>query len=1040
MSDGPQLKKLLSFFARHPTAPNLILILMIACGLVASSSINRQFFPDFGLDYITISIAWPGASARDVDSTIIQAVEPTVRFLNGVKNVSSVSYEGLATTTVEFFAGHDMQLALSEVETAITQLQTLPAESERPLIKKIQRYETISKLVISGHKAEKDIKRYAKLIRDRFLNLGVENVTLKGARDDLVLIEVLPEALHKYNLSINEIATRVRTLSVNVPGGEISDGQKQIRSVGQKTQAIEFENLEIKSLPGGQKLFLKNLADVYESVDENSIQYFRNGLPAIEIDIQRSRKTDALEISKLVTKELIKLRKEIPPNLNLEQYDVKAESIKERINLLIFNGVTGLLLVLIVLFLFMRFRVAIWIAVGIPASLLATLAMMELSNQTVNMVSLFGMIMAIGIVVDDAIVVGEHADFKNSQGFDPMESAILGASNMAVPVISSTLTTIAAFIPLFIISGIMGQIISAIPFVVVTVLLASLLECFLVLPFHLGNSFRKPESNSALTRLVAGNDLKFNNFKNTKFKHFVEAAVNNRYSTISISISLLILSFALVLGGRVGYQFFPSPEPNMIFANLKMLPGSSREETELAVLRLESALYDAVSNLGYESNNVTMSLGVVGANIGTTSKQRSSSTDVLGGIIVELISSDKRTFKAVDLIKEWRKQTGWPIGVDNLTFEGQRSGPPGGDLDIRIAGSSEIDTAQLKKVAIEVAELAKRYPGISNVDDDLPLGKPEILVSVSERGLSMGYTTSLVANQVRNYVDGIVATRFARGDEEVKVKLKLKASDLQNDFLQGVYLKGPEGKITTLKTVVNLSQQNGFMRIKRENGIKEVSVTADIDESITRLDYIRDALMKDGLNDIVTSNNLELRFDGRAREQRETSDDMKKGAFLGLILIYVILAWVFSSYTRPLVVISAIPFGFIGAVFGHLLLGFDLTMLSFFAILGLSGILINDSIVLVRTIDERAKSEPIEEAVINGSCDRLRAVVLTSATTIGGLTPLLFEKSLQAQFLIPMAITMVFGIAAATLIILLLIPSLILSLEDFKKVFRRNQS
>ena len=304
---------------------------MIACGLVASSSINRQFFPDFGLDYITISIAWPGASASDVDSTIIQAVEPTVRFLNGVKNVSSVSYEGLATTTVEFFAGHDMQLALSEVEAAITQLQTLPAESERPLIKKIQRYETISKLVISGYKAEKDIKRYAKLIRDRFLNLGVENVTLKGARDDLVLIEVLPEALHKYNLSINEIATRVRTLSVNVPGGEISDGQKQIRSVGQKTQAIEFENLEIKSLPGGQKLFLKNLADVYESADENSIQYFRNGLPAIEIDIQRSRKTDALEISKLVKKELIKLRKEIPSNLNLEQYDVKAESIKERI-------------------------------------------------------------------------------------------------------------------------------------------------------------------------------------------------------------------------------------------------------------------------------------------------------------------------------------------------------------------------------------------------------------------------------------------------------------------------------------------------------------------------------------------------------------------------------------------------------------------------------------------------------------------------------------------------------------------------------------
>ncbi len=1010
---------------------------MIGCGVVASTSINRQFFPDFGLDYVTISIEWPGASANDVDASIAQAVESSVRFLNGVKNVSSVSYEGLSYTAVEFFADHDMQLALSEVESAVSQLQTLPSESERPIIKKVQRYETVSKLVIWGDATEKEIKKNAKLIRDRFLALGVENVTLRGLRKDLVLVEISPDAIHKYKLSINEIADRIRMLSIDMPAGEILGGQKQIRSVGQKTHAKDFKELEIRSLPGGQKLLLKNLAEVSESFEDDAVQYFRNEFPAIEIDIQRSTKTDALEISNLVKKELIDLQKIMPSNINLEEYDVKAESIRERINLLIFNGVSGLVLVLIVLFLFMRFRVAVWIAIGIPASLLATIAMMQISGQTVNMVSLFGMIMAIGIVVDDAIVVGEHADYHSSSGLEPMDAAILGASSMAIPVISSTLTTIAAFIPLFIISGIMGQIISAIPFVVVTVLIASLLECFLVLPFHLGNSFRKTERKSILTEVTNKNNKRFQNLKNNKFKFWMKKSIQNRYSILAIWISLFILSLSLIVGGRVGYQFFPSPEPNMIYANLKMLPGSSRAETKAVVLRLEKSLSDAVAVMGHQPDVLKMSLGIVGANAGND-KQDSSSTDVLGGVIVELISSDKRSFRSDELIKEWRNQTGWPEGIDNLTFVSQRSGPPGKDLDIRISGAPEIETRQLKNIAIEVADLTKRYPGTSNVDDDLPFGKPEILASVSERGLSMGYSTSLVASQVRSHIDGIVATRFTRSDEEVGVKLKLKLRDTENDFLQNIYLKSPDGIISTLKTVVDLKQESGFLRIKRENGVKEVSITADIDESITRLDYIQDALFKDGLNEIVESSNLKLRYDGRAREQKETSEDMIRGAILGLILIYIILAWVFSSYARPIVVISVIPFGLIGTVLGHLVLGFDLTILSFFAIIGLSGILINDSIVLVRRIDERAQHESLEDAVVNGSCDRLRAVVLTSATTIGGLTPLLFEKSLQAQFLIPMAITMVFGIAFATFIILFLIPSLILSLEDLKKVMSRS--
>ncbi len=1033
MSPAPSDRGWIARFARHPTAANLLLALMFICGLAALTQINRQFFPDFGIDMVTVTIAWPGASAADVDQNIVQAVEPELRFLDGVKKITASSYEGVASITVEFEPGYAMQQALSDVESAVGQVRTLPEDAERPEIRRIVRYETVSRLVISGPFPEHSLKVHAKRIRDDLLERGIDRVDLYGAREEEIWVEVRPEILRQLDLRLADIAERIRATSEDVPAGELAGGERQVRSVGLLREARELAAVEVKALPDGRRIALGDIAAVSESFREGDQRAVRLGNPAIELEIKRAIATDALTVAETVRTYVAELNASLPPELVVEEYDVRAKSIRQRIELLINNGLGGLLLVLIVLFAFLNARVAVWVAIGIPASLLATVAIMLASGQTINMISLFGMMMAIGIVVDDAIVVGEHAETRFRGGLPALEAAIVGARRMAAPVASSTLTTVAAFLPLFMISGIMGQIISAIPFVVVAVLVASLVECFLVLPSHLHHALRAPARGGRLARLRARLDDGFAQFRERRFRPFAARAMRNRYATVAIAIAALIVAVGAVVGGRVGYQFFPSPEPDRIYANLEMVAGTAREETREALLEVERALYRAAGELVEDPRElVVMSLGKVGTTVGGRhGAALSASSDTLAGLVVELESSENREVLAREVIAAWREAVITPPGVETLTFEGARSGPPGGDMDVRLRGGSITD---LKAAAGEVAALLSRYAGVSDIDDDLPYGKPEIVLTVNDRGRALGFTTTDVARQVRDAIDGAVAKRFPRDDEEVWVRVQFAREAVGNDVLDSLYLRAPGGAEVPLKAVVDFEDALGFARIKREDGKREVAVNAEIDMRATRPGQIRQALLGDGLTDIAARYELGYEFAGRAEEQRETNADMLLGSVLGLVLIYVILAWVFSSYTRPLVVMSVIPIGFVGAVLGHWVWSFDLTILSIFAILGLSGIVINDSIVLVTTIDERMRSETPFDAVLNGSCDRLRAVILTSATTIGGLTPLLFETSLQAQFLIPMALTLVFGLAVTTFVVLLLVPSLILIQADLARL------
>ncbi len=1031
---------LVRVFVRHPNAANLLMALMLLAGLFSLQKLNTQFFPDTGLDFITVTVVWPGASAEDSDAGIVSAIEPEVRFIDGVKQVNSYSQEGSAVVVVEFKAGSDMQSALSDIDAAVSGITTLPEDAEEPRIKRVVRYDLISRVSVSGPVSEATLKALAKRIRDGLLDRGIDLVNFFGKRDEEIHVDVPPSSLRRMDLTLGDLSKRISDTSVDLPSGDLSGAsEKQLRSLGELKRADEIAGIEIASAPNGEKIFLRDVAQVRESFDGRQPIGGRGENPAIEMIVQRSLTTDALEAAAIVNAFLEELRGTLPPNIEVRQYDIQASLISDRINLLLRNGLSGLVLVLIVLFVFLSGRIAFWVAMGIPVAIFATGAVMLWSGQSINMVSLFALIMTLGIIVDDAIVVGEHAAHLRQKGLSAVEAAETGALRMLAPVTAAALTTIAAFMPLFAIGDVIGQIIVAIPLVVVAVLVASLIECFLVLPGHLRGAMSdgSGEGGGRYARFRERFDMRFNQLRDGRFRRAVVVALDYRYVTIGAILAALIISVGILASGRVGFVFFPNPESDTIDANIEMAAGTPRPELQGALLELERALVRAEKRVASETSDiVVMSFQRLGQSQGRSFERVSG--DHLGGIQVELVASDYRNVRTNEFIEIWREEIPRMSGVRRITLQERAGGPPGRELDIRFRGD---DIAELKTAAEELKLELQRFDGLSDIEDDLPFGKQELILELTPRGRALGFTTESVARQVRNAFEGAIAKRFPRDDEEVTIRVQLPEAEATEAAVRNLYLRSPAGAETPLEEVVSFREDAGFARIRRKDGRREVAVFAEIDETVTKPGTIISALSDGRVQAIAQRYNLSFRFAGKAEEQAQTLGDMQTGAMIGLSAIYIILAWVFASYSRPVIVMSIIPFGLIGAVAGHLILGYDITILSLVALIGLAGILVNNSIILVSTIDERVMDgQTVMEAIVDGACDRLRAVTLTSITTIVGLIPLLFETSLQAQFLIPMAVTIVFGLATASILVLFVVPALLGMLEDISGIRSRVMS
>ena len=1012
----------ISLFAQHKVAANLLMLILILTGLVSLTRLNTQFFPNFVLDTITVRTEWRGASSEDVEDAISSRLEQELRTVDFVKKMTSTSSFGNSVVALEFEEGTEMGSALDQVKEQIAQLRNLPSDSETSKVSLVTPYEPIARLLITTQGELDELRYFVHQAEHELLDRGISRVSVTGLPEEEMAIQLSTQKLESLGLGLDDVRDRIAELSRDLPAGEIgnADTARQLRSLDQRRDAEAFSQLPLKSDYAGNLILLDDVAEIERRPMRDQERLFYEDRPAVEIRLQRTESADSLESAKILEQWVEETRTTLPRGVELKVYDASWQLIEERMNLLLTNGLGGLVLVIGILFLFLHGRVAIWVAIGIPVSFMATLFVMYLLGGTINMISLFGLIMALGIIVDDAIVVGEDGLAHYQMGEDSLMAAEGGARRMLAPVIASSLTTISSFLPLMLIGGTIGNILFDIPFVVVCVIVASLFESFLILPGHLRHAFHQIHHQKP-PPVRQWLDDKFNHLRDDGFKPLVTKAIEYRGATIAATFGLLIICIGLLAGGRILFTFFPSPEGPKIYANARFIAGTPSPVVAEFLDELNKSLDEANESFG--GDLIVLDVTRLGS-ASTAGRQDAQISERFGSIQVELVSPDARDVRNKEFMREWKSRIELPAGIETFTLSESRAGPPGNDLDIRLTGAT---AEMLKQAGQEVAEALKQLPGVNAIEDDMPYGQEQLIYKIKGQGEVLGLTVNNVGQQLRTAFDGRLVQIFQDGDDEVEVRVMLPDSERNTmATLDNFMIRLPQGGSVPLSTVVEFESRRGFDVLRHTNSQLAIHVTANVDTKLNNANEIIAGLKQDVLPDISSRYGVKAGFEGRAEDQAETISEMKQGLLLAMVLIYLILAWVFSSYGWPLVVMAAIPFGLIGALLGHAVMGIDLTILSLFGIFGLSGIVVNDSIILVTFYkQQREKGMATTEAIITAATHRLRAVLLTSLTTIGGLTPLLFETSRQAQFLIPMAVSISFGLMFATVLVLLVIPALL---------------
>ncbi|MDX1593943.1 MAG: efflux RND transporter permease subunit [Gammaproteobacteria bacterium] len=1018
-------RDLLGTFAHHRVAANLLMVMMLLAGLFALRQLNVQFFPDFELEVITVTTPFRGASAEDVEVGVTLPLEQRLRTVDHLEEMTSTSAPGASAITLEFDEGTDMGLALEQVKQRVDDFVNLPEEAEEPVVTHPTRYEPVARLRLGGLDDPRELRQLARRFERELLARGIDRVDIDGLPEEAIRIAFEPDDLQRLGLGLEEIAARIDRLSRDLPAGLAGsdDSARELRSLDQRRVPSGFAELPLVG-EGATRIDLGTVAEIRRAPLDRQPEITVDGRPAVILQLSRTADGDSFAAARRLDAWLADTRPTLPPGIELEVFSERWELIRDRVNVLLKNGAGGLLLVLVILYLFLSGRVAFWVAVGIPVSFMATLAVLHLAGGSINMVTLFALIMGLGIIVDDAIVVGEDAQAHYDMGEEPLSAAEGGARRMLGPVLASSLTTVAAFLPLMLVGGVMGNILSAIPLVIVSVILASLIESFLILPGHLRGAFRHARHRRRPLRERL--DAAFARFRDRRFRPLVDRALRHRATTLAAAFAALILAVGLIAGGRLGWVFFPSPESTTVHANVRFVAGTPRAAVDRFLGHLEATL---------ETTDAALGPGVVAthyvAHGAASGRGGGRDGERIGSLFVELIAPDAREVRNREFIRAWRTRIEVPHGVESFTLTEQRAGPVSRDLEVRLAGD---DPERVKQAALALGEALASLPGVTAIDDDLPYGREQLIYTLSPSGRALGLTVAELGRQLRAAYDGLLVQRFQDGPDEVEVRVELDRDTRRRmRHLETLPIRLPDGRFVPLASVAEWSSRRGFETLRHADGRLAATVTADVDSTVNNTERVTRALAGTTLPRLAALHGVEFSLEGGSARQAEALGDLRAGMLLGLLLIYIVLAWVFGSYGWPLIVMSAIPFGLTGALFGHWLLGMDLTLLSLFGFFGLSGIVVNDSIILV-TFYQRLRAEglAVREALVEAACQRLRAVLLTSLTTIAGLTPLLFETSTQAQFLIPMAVSIAFGLALATLLILLVVPTMLSLYEELR--------
>lgn len=1011
-----QSRGFIGLFARHKVAANLLMLIMLLSGVVALLKLNVQFFPNFELDYATVRVVWPAANAEDVESSITEPVERVLRNLDNLDEMTSTSSLGISVVSLKFEEGTNMIEALDQISQRVGELRNLPQDAEKPIIERIVRYESIARVLLIGEQATLDeLRPLARQFERELLDAGIDKVDLKGLPVEEMAIEIPQHQLETLGLSFDDLSAKLAGMSRDLPMGTVGDADnaQDMRSIQQGRNEQDFADLTIQ-VNDTEKLELSDIAHIERRAKKNAAKLFVEGHPAIEMQLMRSEAGDTLESSEIMKQWLASAEQQLPNGVRLQVYNETWSLVNQRIMLLVNNGIGGLVLVVLILYLFMNGRVAFWVAVGIPVSFMATLMIMYLAGGSINMISLFGLIMALGIIVDDAIVVGEDALAHHEMGEPDLEAAEGGAHRMLAPVTASSITTIGAFLPLMMIGNEMGNILFAIPLVIISVIVASLIESFVILPGHLRYALKKvtpPKKGSVRYRL----DNAIDHWRNVQFRSVVRWVLNHRAIAVSSTVAAMILVIGLLAGGRLSFVFFPSPESTRLIAEARFVAGTPSEVSS----RYVEQLYQAMLATEAELEPGIVEVAVVHYNEGAREQGASFSS-----INIELMEPDERQTRNEAFIRKWQQKAGKVPGLEVLTIEAPRMGPPGSDVDVRIWGA---EPRMLKQAALSLQEVLRQIPGVSGVRDDLPYGRDQLVYQLTPKGKALGFTYASLARQLSDAYSGRLVQIFTDEEDEVEVRLQLPRSEQASlASLSRMQVMSPAGQRVPLSSVASWTTQRGFDVMRHVDGRLAVTVLGEVDKNVNNANLILDQLKATTLQSLVKDYGIQYSLEGQNARQADTMADMKIGLFIGLSIIYIVLAWVFASYAWPLVVMLAIPFGLVGALAGHWLLAIDMTILSLFGFFGLAGIVVNDSIILVSFYKRlREEGMAVNQALEEASVQRVRAVLLTSLTTIAGLLPLLFETSLQAQFLIPMAVSIAFGLAFSTLLILLVIPAIL---------------
>lgn len=1035
------MNAVISWFVHNKVAANLLMMILVAGGIIALPQLYLEEFPEVKVEAVQIRIPYLGAAPQEVESAVCIRVEEALEGTEGVDTVRSTASEGMCSIIAELVEGVDISKTANDIRSKVDAIDSFPAETERPITSEITVTATVLQLVVFGDTSEQGLKSLTQTIRDDIAALpGVSQVDITFSRDYEISIEVSEQNLRQYQLTLESIGQLIRANSLDLPGGSVDTaaGELLIRTQGQAYRQQEFEDIIIRANPDGSRLLLGDIADVKDAFVDTNMSARYNGKPAMSIVVSRVGVEDTIEIANTVKAYIDRVQPTLPEGMELQIWKDESADLTDRLEVLVKNARSGLILVMIVLALFLQFRLALWVAAGIPIALLGTLALFPGLNIAISTMSIMGFILVIGILVDDAIVVGERIFAHEEMGKPRLQAAIDGTQEVSTPVIFGVLTTMATFIPIMNIPGELGGFFIVIGAVVIIALFFSIFESQLILPHHLAHRRmnRTVEHKNRWQRMQIWLSSALDSVATERFRPLAELAVKYRYITLATALSILIISFGALASGRILFQFFPSVDGTRIYAALVMPEGTPIETTERMATLIEQSAESLRQELDTlelieEGSIITKVYTAVGTTLPKGSMEFGAPKQSnLAEVAVELnIPSDYKGLPVSEISNRWRELTGAIPDALELTFVAS-SFSVGAAIDLELTG---VDFDELRSVADALKQELALFPGVVDITDSYRSGKQEIKLSLKPEARYYGLTLQDLGSQVRSAFYGYEAQRIQRGRDDVRVMVRYPSDDTTAiGAIENMFIRAANGAEIPFSSVARVDIQPGFTSISRVNGQRVVNVRAEVMRDKVTPEQVLAVITNERLPQLLeTHPGVSFSLAGEAEDRAESLSSLGSFALLALLIIYALLAIPLQSYLQPLVIMSVIPFGAIGAIFGHFVMGIDLTILSVLGIVALSGVVVNSSLVLVDYINrQRAAGTALPEALVKAGVVRFRPILLTSMTTFIGLLPMIFDKNFATHMFVPLAVSLAFGILIGTVITLLLVPSLYYITED----------